>query len=281
VRVTAKKKEKEMKSRITLISAFIITLSVHAIVHADTTLPVQPAPGVKLAYKFTNGETLRYQMVTNTSVTMPGSQSSATPGMQSTIVLREQVISVSPTGDGTLKVSIESMNITMGGQTMPYSTSGFPAMTMVMAPNGTVKNMQSTTGPNGAAMDWSQMMGSGGLGQNSAIFPTTPVNVGDSWPQVISVPAVSGSGTIKAQNQLVKLNVPTGGLNAAVIKRVFSGNMSILNAATAMTGQAMTYFSPEKGHIVKEQGTMTMQSSGTGQTAGMNMVMSYDMSLIP
>jgi hypothetical protein len=138
-------------------------------------------------------------------------------------------------------------------------------------------------------------------------LPKKPVNVGETWKQTIPVPATGSN--IAVTNSLLSAAVPLGKETTCKVKQTFSGRipaaklimaqagstasaqdrkeMSKVKGTVDISGSTICNFSPSKGKLLKQAGTvkvvmnMTMPQSAqkNGSPAKINMNMSMDIQI--
>ena len=257
---------------------------------------------VKLAYKFTPGELLRYKMVANLTAQMTDPQSGQTMNIpiQMVAVMRQRVKKVLPNGDAQVSAAIESIKMNAGGNAMTVPGDKMPTMTMVLSPNGTVKGVQGLE-KFGGMLPGMEFMGGGGFGDFGAVLPDAALNVGDTWAQQIPLPM--GMGNVQIQSKLVSANTKIGDYRVAALKQDFGGDINLamplpvpsgetgasLDMKGTVLGNGTIYFSPDKGRMVRSEGRADMQMAfgvpaGQGSPGGsmsINMAMTFEMYLLP
>jgi hypothetical protein len=236
-------REKYMIRKIITMAAISICLGASALcVNAGDSAQPQPGakPGVKIQFKFTPGEVLRYKTVMET-INDTGDGHPTTHWL--TTVVRRTTNKVLPDGTGQLTEVMEYTK--WDSMEMPVETS---AVTMDVSPTGVVKNIRGTG--KFAGRDASR-----DNNQNKYFFPESEVKVGDKWSQEYTA-YIMGEATIHLDKQLISTATKINSDVVAEIKETFSGPLTPFKAGGMMksgsgTGTGTIYFSLEKGRLIE------------------------------
>ncbi len=256
-------------------------------------------PTVKLKYKFTPGELLRYR------IKMHLANEEGTASLNAVMTYRQRVKRILPNGDAELSFAVEAMSLEADGKIMLPTKGKMPVMTMVISPDGSVKSVKTPVIFNG--VNAIQGMSLGNFGQPAVQFPPAKIKIGDTWVRnmPLSAFATGGSswGSYKSNDRLLDISTKMDGYTVAAIKQEYTGDInfdmpiSIENVPTGgfakMAGNAsglgMVYFSIEKGRLVRSMGALKIQV-GAKETSGIdaekysdmpiNMTVKYDMELL-
>lgn len=259
---------------------------------------------VKLELKFTPGETLRYKMIMDGSLTMTSTDPSA-PRIPNTPIrmvgiIREHVKRVLPGGDAEVSAAVESMKFEMAGKTKELPKKQATSMTMVIGTNGQIRSAQGSA----KAMGGMRFMDPGTLGQFGAL-PSGELTVGESWSK--SAPFPYGGGDILLIGRLLSANDRLGDTRVAIVKQDISGDIDLVSQLASLasgkspvppgakaggkfSGSGLTFFSPERGRVMRTECTFGADmnasapaASGKGPSGGMSMsfAISFEMYLLP
>lgn len=261
---------------------------------------------VKLELKFKPGELLRYKMVMNMNISMEGSGPSAhqIPNlpMRMVMLMRQRTKQILPNGSAQVNAVVDSMKLTMGTKTQDIPVNKMPLMTVVISPSGRVQSVTGLEKLTGAANGmpfmnpWSMQQYCG--------LPSNELIVGESWSQSMPFPM---GGSVSVIGTLVSASEPLGKSKCAVVKQDIYGDLDFANLAQSFSGQNIpipsglkmkgkingsgtTYFSTEKGQMMRTDGWADLQmvmdvpaSSQTAQggTVSMKMRMDFEVFLLP
>lgn len=266
-----------MKRLPSFVWIIILALFVVSEVHAE---------GVKLAYKFRAGEIEKYKLSMRINIDMTGfpqTPSAPTPmTMNMTMIMRQKTLGVYPDGSAKVYITCDEPKISVPGTIrLPKQQFKSPPITMVMAPDGSVQKIEGlekafafgdTKGPDLNALQLKGLMNF--MGQ-AAVFPSVPLEVGQSWEN--SIPLPFGGSQIKIISTLASANCAVSKTTAAKIEQTFDGNLDfseilksisgmipaddqgreILSGMTGgmeMFGTMVYYFAPSLGKILKGSG---------------------------
>jgi hypothetical protein len=285
-----------MKKLLTVVLVLAIVLGALAAVQAA---------GVKLEYKFKQGQTGAYKMVTNMKMGVPGpAGKSQTMTMKMTADITEKVISVNKDGSVKIQFTYSNMKMAMpgqpGAQPMP-NDSGI----LTVAKDGKVikiegfKSLSSMASMPGADSSMMNNMSPYGL-----ILPKNAINIGNTWKQNVPLASI---GSIVITNKLLSTSDTIGKETTCKIQQTFSGKfpaskvimaqagkhasakdkkeMAQLKGNFEFSGKATCNFSPAKGRLLKQAATvkvvmdMTMPKSAQQQGAPPKMNMKMDMDI--
>lgn len=261
---------------------------------------------IKLEYKFTPGELLRYKLVAdmNMDMRMSTPQTSGSPGVlpiRMVGIMRQRTKRVLPNGDAEVAIAFESVKLTMGGKTQELQGKQMPVITMITAKNGTVKKitgMEGMFGGMGAMQFFSPDM----FGQCN-VFPDWELQAGDRWQQQIAFPT---GGEVRVVGQLLSTDARIGNRRVVTVKQEVGGSIGLQMAFPAadgtqgatnpnmtmegdILGEGTVYFAVDKGHVVRSDGTANMDMkiglsggpNGQSGTVGVSMEMKYEYYLLP
>jgi hypothetical protein len=255
---------------------------------------------VKLQYKFTPGELLRYKIVfdANLQLDAPSTGKSLTIPIRMSAVYRQRTKRILPDGNAELNVAFESMRMQLGNEARDLPVKQIPVVTMVMAKTGQIQSAGATV--NGIMAN--QMLGANGFGQS--LLPDAELMVGDSWTQ--QIPEIPGVGKFQTRGTLVSSNMKLGKYSVAAIKESIGGNLNLDSALAqsfqgtsaqlppgmkmdgAFLGDGTVYFSAERGQLIRTDGQVDVQVNVNipeiqGQPVGnaaATMHMTYEMFLL-
>jgi len=260
---------------------------------------------VKIEYKFTPGEILRYKLVVDMNMAVQSNieQNFQIPAMQIQMVavMRMKTLGILPNGDAKVLTSIDSMKMKLGGVTQEVPPGDMPAVTMIMSPNGVVKQVGGLEQAGGmfAQMPFAELTNFAQYGA----FPTKPLELGSTWVQNVQFPL---GGTVRMQSQLTSANSKVGKYRVAEIEQHLNGNIDMdmpklmfapqgqgadagvdMSMKGTVVSDSTLYFSVEQGKAVRTDGTgdvlMAMNISGGPANGQMRiaMDMKFEMFLLP
>ncbi|MGH2764803.1 MAG: hypothetical protein ACRDKA_02655 [Actinomycetota bacterium] len=180
-------------------------------------------PDVALALEFREGATYRYRLTMSFDGTLelPLVEMPMVGKLSETIVYH--VLSVEPDGAATIDLSVEEVEGSVAGQPVPDVTD--LDIRMVIAPDGSVREVDGTPVPAALQQAWSDPTGSGGLPgmQSFPFLPEGPVGPGDEWVKDIEQPLPFGQGevAVHAENEFARYE-DVGSIRAAVIESEIS-----------------------------------------------------------
>lgn len=258
---------------------------------------VTPGPGtgsaVTLRFKFSPGQTLYYQMTTDTDGVVQSPQlPTPMPIKNHIVMLLHQTVKDVRASDGaaTMESGLDSMTFSMNGQTFPMPKDKMAQMknigTTLILPNGKVLSFTPNPALAGATampgMDMSHSNALSSLGQ----LPDVPLKAGDSWKSAV---AMGMLGTqIASGFALTSVDV-TDGKTIATVGQTIDGtfNTATANAAAAssplgamtmqgkVNGTGTLRFDTDAGALEGATSNLTMAMTMTpkGATQGMQMQM--------
>ncbi|BDI30977.1 hypothetical protein CCAX7_30280 [Capsulimonas corticalis] len=197
--------------------------------------PVTPPATDKalLRYKFAPGQVLRYSTVADLDMKITTSpQSPGIPIKQHIETVSSQTVqSVDAAKDATtLAVKIESIAMTLNGQSVPTSEAMKAQLanvtTLVLSSTGKVLSVKIDAPTKTPGFDMSKV----GVYQQNGVFPTDSVKPGDTWKSLIDVSAVGAKVT---SNFKLSSLTPSDGAVIAQIAQSVTGVISS-SAATAL-----------------------------------------------
>jgi len=245
------------------------------------------ADGIKLAYKFRAGEIENYKLSMRISIDMAGFTKIQSPlPMKANIAMamRQKTLGVYPDGSAKLYITCSDIKINVPGEkTLQKQNFKSSPITMVMAPDGSVRKIEGLektlafSGTRGADLSVLQVKELMNFIGQAAVFPPSPLEIGQSWES--SIPLPFGGSYIKILSTLASANCAVGKTNAIKIEQTFDGGLDfsdILNTITDMIpandqgrdflsgmtggielfGTMVHYFAPSIGKIVKGRGEM-------------------------
>ncbi len=232
---------------------------------------------VDLQYKFTPGEVVRHKIVVDMDVAMAISAPEAPqiPPMHIKMVgiVKQKTGRMLPDGDVELVDTIESMTMTIGNQTRKLPLGKIPPMTGLVSKYGPSTRVTTPGQPGG--LFGGLQLGNSGMTQY-ILLPGQPLNVGDYWTDTMNLPMGIG---VEQRSKLTAERSKLGSYVVSVIKQELSGNMDLPLAQLAelagrvadtklpidgnlkalVVGDVTTYFSVERGRIIRSEGTIDMQ----------------------
>lgn len=261
---------------------------------------------VKLQYKFTPGELLRYKiqmdMTMEMQMTTPDGSQMPTIPVQMVMVMRQRTKSIQPNGDAEVAVAIESAKFSAMGASNTLPVNKMPVITMIVSPIGEVKGVKGMENL-GAQFGQTPFMNPANMGQFNALLPTCEVKVGDTWGQEIPIPG--GYGAMKVQGKLLSTDTPVGSYKTATFQQDLGGTFGFNMSMPFLAGDASNpspsmdmkgdllangtiSFSPEEGRIIRSDGAANAQASvnipgaqqGQPGNMKMNIQMKYQMFLL-
>lgn len=273
------------------------------------------AEGVKLEYKFTENELDKYKFAMTMNMNMPSMLGEALPSafnMSFKYTMRQRTLEVYPDGSAKVRVHVSAPEMTGAGITKQDSDALLKpmTMTMTMAKDGRVLKMegieQLMEDVGAMGFDPSTMISQMGT---ITVFPSDPVEVGESWTQ--SIPFPIGGGDLKMTGTLLAYPDQLWNQKCARIKYDMSGQIDfgqmmkaiaagfsgqgqgdeVAQAISSMSGEmnitgSMVYdFATDLGKLLKGNGTFTMDirigmpAVAVAQGAPSHMEMSMDMTM--
>ena len=240
-----------------------------------TTTPA--AQTVTLRLKFTPGQTLYYAMTTDTDSAIPtGPSGASVPLKNHMVILMHQTVKDVRASDGaaTINSGIDSMTLSMNGQTFPMPQEQVAKMkalgTTLVLPTGKVLSFtpNPALGASLPGMDMSKTNAFGSMGQ----LPDAPVKVGDTWKSAVTA-ALAGA-QIASGFTLTSID-STGGKTVAVITQTTDGTFN----AAAKTAPAAPAGMNVQGNM---KGTGTLRFDvGAGSMESLTSQMDMTMSMGP
>jgi hypothetical protein len=245
------------------------------------------AEGIKLAYKFRAGEIENYKLSMRISIDMAGFSQMQSPlpmTMNIAMAMRQKTLGVYPDGSAKVYITCNEMKVNVPGKmALPKQQFKSPPITMVMAPDGSVRKIEGLektlafSGAKGADLSALQIKELMNFIGQAAVFPPSPLEIGQSWEN--SIPLPFGESHIKILSTLASANCAVGKTNAVKIEQTFDGSLDfseILKSITDMIpandqgrdvisgmtggmemfGTMVHYFAPSIGKIVKGRGEL-------------------------
>lgn len=237
------------------------------------------AKSVLLAYNYAPGQIDKYHLSISGVVQLVGIPAPNNGNLDFKVGcnILQKVLNVSKDGNARIKVTYSDFQFTsaampqMANQKMP--TGEFSAV-MAVATDGRVLRIESIEGTSAANLNgidlsqFSSQMGCYGM------FPSVPVEVGQSW--TITLPTLFGSGSMDIDSVLEAAAVPVGNDIAAKVKQTYATSIDLgqlmksilsstkmpigdlsqinINGQAAIKGWGVLYFSPDKGRLIKSNG---------------------------
>lgn len=252
--------------------AAILSLFILSAVYAQ-------AKSVLLAYDYTKGQTEKYHLSLTGDVQLAGIPMPNNGNLDFRIGCNivQRVLDVSKDGNARVKVTYSDFQFTSSAipqasdQKIPVKE--FNAV-MAVATDGRVLRIESIEGggaANPGGIDLSQFSSQMGC---YGMFPSVPVQVGQSW--TITIPTMFSSGSMDIDSVLVTAAVPIGDSTVAKIKQTYATSLDLgqhikdiissskmpmgdlgqlnINGQAAIKGWGVLYFSPDKGKLIKSNG---------------------------
>lgn len=240
---------------------------------SSSALAVQNDSPVTLRMKFKQGDTTKYQMNLQMTMSMmqngQASQAMTIP-MNMNMTLQQQVVKVLPNGGGEVTTTVLSQQSMMNGQqvssppSVPPTTITYDAFGKVLSMRGLPKN-SPMSGMMGGNMGPNAMTGLG------LYLPARPVRPGDTWTQTVRIPMMGGSaGTV--QSKLMKYET-IGHFQTARIRSLITmpihmmvgingqptqqASKSMMSMSGTMKGTFDNNFAIAEGKTVRQAGNMT------------------------
>lgn len=253
--------------------SFVILVSLATLLIAHT----DASGAVDLQYKFKQGEVVRHKIVVDMDLAMAISAPNAPQIPQMHIkmvgIIKQKTGRMLPDGDVELVDTIESMTMTIGNQTKKLPLDKVPPMTGLVSKYGPSNHVTSPGAQ--AGMLSALQLGNSGMTQYIRL-PGQPLNVGDYWTDTTDLPL---GIRIQQRSKLTAERSKLGSYTVAVIKQDVSGDVDIpIGQLVALAGQVAdaklpvdgnikalvlgdvsTFFSVEKGRIIRSEGTLDMQ----------------------
>lgn len=231
------------------------------------------AKSVLLSHSFKAGQIDNYKMTMDmrlSSASMP-TLAGKPVTMKMSMTFRQKVLGILPDGSARVSLTYNQIKVSCPGfpqvktQAMPPQT-----VTMTLAPDGSLIAIDgmSRMMANLPGLDFSQLAGQMGY---YGVFPSEPVEVGQSWTKDIPLPF--NSGALQVVSTLLNAAVPIGKQTVCKIKQDYQAYLDIgalMNAVAAdqranigdfkfsggmeMKGWTVIYFSPSAGRFVKANG---------------------------
>lgn len=230
---------------------------------------------IKLEYKFTTGEVLRYKTVIQAVVTPNFSNENGVQvppvSFQSVGIIKYRTTRVLENGDAEMNVALESMKIDVAGQTKNIEGKDCKPIRVIMSKNGVVKFLDSPNlTPIKDSTKWFDQM----KNMQVPAFPSGAVTIGDTWTQ--SIPLPMNMGSLQTCTQLVNTGVRKGNYTVAVLQQDVTGNLAysgsvpgaekqtgttVLGVNGSINSRGTTLFSTDRGCAVSSDWTMTASGS--------------------
>ncbi len=255
---------------------------------------------VKLEYKFTTGEVLRYKITNNMNVQMnvPGMPNIPSMPVKIVSVMKQQTSKIQENGDAEIVTTFESLKMEMAGNSQDVPITQIQPVKMILSKSGEVKSVQGLDKLALGGMQFSSYMSN--FCQYCAI-PDAMLNVGDKWEQTVQFPI--GKGKLRMQDELLSTNAMIGTCKVANFSQDVTGDISMAMPVPGPSGAASgnsanmelkgpikakstVSFSSESGRIIKTVGTtdmkfdMQLPGSSIGKPGTMNLKMNYEIVLI-
>lgn len=299
------KARNHMKKSIILSFAAMFLLIALSLAHASP---------VELKYKFTKGEVDKYRLTLNVNMSIPGMPADAAPADSNvSLVMLQKTLDVMPDGSAKVQLSYTDHNMSIPGVSKEQ-TGKLPSQTatLTMSKEGKVLSVEGLEYPScssaGSGMDFGQVLSQVGF---TGIFPTKPVEIGESWTQALPIPF--GGGNIKISSTLVSNNENIDKQNASKIKQDYNGNidlnqlmkaiesstpqdikgdmgqtMSSISGDVKVNGTTTFYFSPTLGKLLKANGNivsnikinMPEEAIKSGAPSQIDMVMNLKLTVV-
>jgi hypothetical protein len=278
--------------------------------------PSLQAQAVELTYRFVEGADHRYEVIMNSTVTMPGGQGEI--GQQQRQVLRHQVLSVDAEGNARIRNTIESVrvevNSPMGVQVFD-SEDPEAASDPMLGPMAALVGFsaEATIGPDGHILDTSDAAASvrryieqapeelrplleqslsddvveGMFQQGFQGLPEGPVSPGESWEMGIDMPMAMGTARAQFVYTLDGVDEVEGGTVARMslvgeIEALEADPSNPMAAMMQMQGGAMSgsvSFDLTRGIVLGSDVTTNMNVAMMGEEV--STVTTVEMRLLP
>lgn len=255
-----------------------VTLVVIGCLAAVLLAGTEAAGAVDLQYKFKPGEVVRHKIVVDMDVALAISAPNAPqiPPMHIKVVgfVKQKTNRVLPDGNAEVTDTVESMTMMIGGETRKLPLEKVPPITGMVSRFGPA-NPLASAGGNGSALS-TMPLGNFGMTQY-ILLPGQALNIGDYWTDTVNLPL---GANIQQRSTLVSEKAALGRYSVAVIKQDLSGDIDVpFSQLAALAGQMPgvqqipfdgnlkalvvggmnSYFSAEKGRVIRTDGTMDMQ----------------------
>lgn len=250
-----------------------------------------PALGksVTLRYKFNPGQIDNYKLTMDMKMSMPGMPGApAQPiNMSVSAIWAQKVLGVLPDGSAKIRMTFKHMDISAPGFPMGDKTAKVTkdaSVILVMAPDGRILSSQGSAGLPGMDSDklgFGKMINQMGI-YGISTFPHQEVAVGQSWQNTI--PLFGDAGGIKTDSTLQAAAVQIGKTVASRIDQTIQGKLDLatmmalmakkipskqpygsgpnpfasLKGSMDISGASSTFFSPDKGMLIKSDGVLRM-----------------------
>lgn len=263
------------------------------------------AEPIKLELKFTKGEVDKYKVMSSVSMSPSSASADIQPiSITSTMLMTQRTVDVLPDGSGVVQVKTSSVQISgapkVKGQKIPVASQ---AITMTISKEGKLLNIEGVgllAGKLGSNMDFSKFFNQVG---EQMIFPPDPVDVGQSWKNVLPFPF--GGGSMSVVSTLTAVGEPVWTESAARIKQSYDGRIDLgqlmkaisssisgkdaqvfaaISGSMDLNGATELLFSPARGKLLKADSNVTAtmrfnvpagaQTKGGGGNIEMTMQMS-------
>jgi len=269
------------------------------------------AKSVTLIHSFQPGQIDKYKMTIDMRLSAPGiPQLGNKPvHMKMTSTFRQKVLGILPDGSARVLMSYGAANMSCKEfPNMPRQRRPAGSMTVTFTKDGRIADAQGFELQN----VWAGLPGFDPSGLSSqmgymGIFPSEPIEVGQSWANEMPLPF--DSGTVRIVSTLLGAAVPVGKDVACKIRQDFQAYMD-LGALTKfiaasgkvpmgefkpsggmqMTGWSVLYFSPDKSRLLKINGKVQADFSiempalaiadGAPQTLTMKMIMNISIARV-
>lgn len=249
----------------------------------------EAAGAVDLQYKFKPGEVVRHKIVVDMDVALAISAPNAPqiPPMHIKVVgfVKQKTNRVLPDGNAEVVDTVESMTMTIGGETKKLPLEKVPPITGIVSRFGPANPFANASG-SGSALS-TMPLGNFGMTQY-VLLPGQALNIGDYWTDTVKLPF---DANIQQRSTLISEKAALGRYTVAVIKQDLSGDVNLPfsqlaalagqvpgaqqipfdgNLKALMVGAMSTYFSAERGRVIRTEGTMDMQMDADVKDASMS-----------
>ncbi len=250
-----------MTYRRIIAACFVLVLAVAACALGQET--------VKLEMKFKAGDLTRYKMIMDGSASfggIPNAPQASNLAVRAVAVVRQRVKRVLPNGDAEISSIVESARYTYGNKTVELPTKKMPTTVFVMDKSGMVKSVAGAQKYPGMPLSVEKF----------SALPTGELALGESWSQGLPFPG----GNLMMVGSVISLDEKLGNSKVAVIKQDISADLDMEKALAGLGGNQMvpqgvkgkgkltatgtTFFSQEKGRVVRTEGVMDAQMEATG-----------------